>query len=238
MTQENTFIVNWRRFLQTAAATTSFGSITTGTVSRRKDADFGEVHFVEMGIEYDAEIPQSDEYVVPSLENDEVLGYSIEPEKGRLEVNQFATSNMRAKMRQESRVVRGESYRPFPSQNPSADTAHSLYTKLTDDYRGVQSLSLAEDYRHPVVDISPRDIEIDVSVSGNHETVLPEREKTITLPERTVEVVAERRVDKTVSDIPPEKRADTFWEEFSKPITVQPTVKVRNRGTLSVFDSQ
>lgn len=238
MDGEITIGLNRRRFLQTTTVAAGFGSLTVGTVSGKESASLGDVHFVETGIEYNADIPQSDGYIVPTFEDDELRGYSIDSEEKRLELNQFATPNVRTAFRQNNTVLKSERYRPFSAQDSGTNNVYSLTTKLTSDYRSVESLSVAQEYRHPIVNVSPRNNEVDVSVSGKRKTVTPEHEEQIHLQGRTVEVVAERQVDKDASGIPPESRADTFWEEFSKAITVKPTVKVRNWGTLDVFDSQ
>lgn len=235
---ENTNLnVNRRRFLRTTMATAGLGTTIVGTTSAKEPVDFGNVHFVEMGIEHDADIPEGDGYVIPITEEDEALGYSIDTEERSLKLNRFAPPNARANFRQESKVVKTESYRPFPTTDQKKRIVRSLYTKLTSDYRGTRSLSLAEPYRRPPVEISSQDAEISASVGGKHQIIGPGQERTIHLPERTVEIIAERQVDEGLSDIPPGRRAKTVWEEFSKTITVEPHVKVRNRGILSVSGS-
>lgn len=135
-----------------------------------------------------------------------------------------------------SGVVKGEKFQPA-----STELYGGPKSKLTHEhgphYRRNYVVELEEGYDLPQLNVSPQSGTVTISGRGR-ERVDAGSERTFELEPRKLEAQLVRVTDEKVdnSEIPEHLRAlkKEYWTE---PVTVKPTLKVRNYGTLEVRDA-
>lgn len=236
MSEKNSSTVRRRSVLKSAGAVAGLG-LAGGVVEA---SSHGSVKFSELRVGHDVTVPSDDEYYYPFSHFDEFgRAYVVDQDQSTLYVNEeYAPEDLRVAGNNDS-VLANSGFSSLPTKRGQCQSS-GLATKVLDDYRITERLSIEEGYDEPEIAVTERSEEITVEVNGKRTSIQAGGEEEITLSPQQVSVEAYRTVEKN-----PEEVTIAGGEEWQEPwrkpkqreyeiktVTVTPKVHVRNHGEL------
>lgn len=223
-----------RRQFVKAAGAGAIGTTVVPTVQANPGTHLATTAFAEVGIETDIS-GISDSEANPSVFHwDFPLPHVATDSK--LFVRETMSLAARDTVTTSSGVVKAEEFHPA-----SKGLFGRPKTKLTYEhgphYRRNYVVELVEGYRLPQLTVSPRNDTITIAGHGR-ESVPVGSEQTFELPSKELEAELVRVTGEKVDNPEvPEHRRALKKEHWTEPVTVTPTLKVRNYGEVEVRDA-
>lgn len=236
MSEKTSSKVRRRSVLKSAGAVAGLG-LTGGVVEA---SSHGSVKFSELRIDHDITVPSDDEYYYPFSHFDEFgRAYVVDQDQSTLYVNEeYASKDLQAVKNNDS-VLANSGFSSLPSKQSRCPSS-GLATKVLDDYRITERLSVREGYNEPEIAVTEQNEKIIVDINGNRTSIRAGKEEEVTLSRQQVSIKAYKTVEKD-----PEEITIAGGEEWQKPwrkpkqreyetktVTVTPTVHIRNHGEL------
>lgn len=236
MSDKNSSKVRRRSVLKSAGAVAGLG-LAGGVVEA---SSHGSVKFSELRIGHDVTVPSSDEYYYPFSHFDEFgRAYVVNQDQSTLYVNEeYALKDLQVVKNNDS-VLANPSFSSLPSKRGQCQTS-GLATKVLDDYRVTERLSIEEGYDEPEIAVTEQNEKITVDVNGKRTSVRAGSEERVTLSPQQVRVEAYKTVKKNPEEITI-AGGEEWQEPWRKPkqreyqtktVTVTPKVHIRNHGEL------